>query len=63
MSHDRVAVQTGSAALTICVKETAPAPAHGGLAFTRYCHYQYCMVYGIHKGGWEGGVYCAIVVQ
>jgi len=21
------------------------------LAFTRYCHDQYCMVYGIHKGG------------
>jgi len=30
MSHDRVAVQTGSAALTICVNDTAPAPAHGG---------------------------------
>jgi len=24
------------------------------LAFTRYCHYQYCMVYGIRKGG-RGG--------
>jgi len=21
------------------------------LAFTRYCHYQYCMVYGIQTGG------------
>mmetsp|Transcript_10690 Transcript_10690/g.33966 ORF Transcript_10690/g.33966 Transcript_10690/m.33966 type:complete len:205 (+) Transcript_10690:489-1103(+) len=27
MPHERRAVQTGSAALTICVKETAPAPA------------------------------------
>ena len=26
----------------------APAPAW---AFTRYCHYQYCMVYGKQKGG------------
>jgi len=26
-----------------------------GLAFTRYCHHQYCMVYGINRGGrWEG---------
>jgi len=33
------------------------------LAFTRYCHPQYCMVYGIQQGGrWEG-VYCAMVVQ
>jgi len=34
------------------------------LAFTRYCHHQYCMVYGIQQGGrWCGGVYCAMVVQ
>ena len=33
------------------------------VAFTRYCHCQYCMVYGIHKGvGW-GVAYCALVVQ
>jgi len=25
------------------------------LAFTRYCHYQYCMLYGIHKWGRVGG--------
>jgi len=25
------------------------------LAFTRYCHCQYCIVYGNHKGGWAGG--------
>ena len=25
------------------------------LAFTRYCHCQYCTVYGIHRGGWVGG--------
>ena len=30
------------------------------LAFTRYCHLQYCMVYGIQRRGrWEG-VYCAM---
>jgi len=33
------------------------------LAFTRYCHYRYCMVYGITRGGRWGGVYRAIVVQ
>ena len=36
------------------------------LAFTRYCHGQYCMVYDIHKGGRRGSggvVYCALVVQ
>jgi len=27
------------------------------LAFTRYCHCQYCMVYGIQKGGRGGVVY------
>jgi len=33
------------------------------LAFTRYCHQQYSIVYGILTGGrWEG-VYCAMVVQ
>jgi len=33
------------------------------LAFTRYCHDQYCMVYGLLKGGREGVVYCAVAVQ
>jgi len=33
------------------------------LAVTRCCYYQYCMVYGIHKGGRGGVVYCAIDVQ
>jgi len=33
------------------------------LAFTRYCHCQYCMVYGIDTGGRVGVVYCALVVQ
>jgi len=33
------------------------------LAFTRYCHRQYRMVYGIEKRGRWGGVYCAVVVQ
>ena len=33
------------------------------LAFTRYCHHQYCMVYGTPKGGRRGVTYCAIVVQ
>jgi len=23
--------------------------------FTQYCHHQYCMVYGIHRGGGVGG--------
>ena len=33
------------------------------LAFTRYCDYQYCMVYGIKREGSVGVVYCAIGVQ
>ena len=34
-----------------------------GLAFTRYCYYQYCTVYGIPKGGRGGVLYCPIIVQ
>jgi len=36
---------------------------NAGLAFTRYCHHQYC--YGVwhQKGGSMAGVYCAMVVQ
>jgi len=33
------------------------------LAFTWYCHDQYCIVYGLLKGGRTGVVYCAIAVQ
>ena len=34
------------------------------LAFIRYCHQQYCRVYGIQQGGRGGGVvYCVIDVQ
>jgi len=33
------------------------------LAFTRYCYYQCCMVYGIYKGGREGVLYCSIDVK
>jgi len=29
--------------------------ALSSLAFTRYCHCQYCMLYGIHKWGRVGG--------
>jgi len=32
-------------------------------AFTRYGYYQYCLVYGIPKGGRGGVVYCPIAVQ
>jgi len=34
-----------------------------GLAFTRYCHYQYGIVHDKQMGGRGGGVYCAIDVQ
>ena len=34
-----------------------------GLAFTRYCHYEYCMVHGIQKAGRGCVLYCAIDVQ
>ena len=42
-----------------------PGRFHNGsvLAFTGHCQYQLCMVYGIHKGGLGGVVYCAIVVR
>jgi len=44
-----------------------PHPAYargdGDLAYTRYCHDQYCTVYGIHKGGRSQVVYCVKVVQ
>jgi len=33
------------------------------LAFTRYCHCQYSIVYGIQRRGRWGGVYCAMVVH
>jgi len=33
------------------------------LAFTRYCHNQYCMVYVIQREGRWKGVYCAMVVK
>jgi len=33
------------------------------VAFTRYSHYQYRVVYGIQKEGRRGVMYCAIVVQ
>jgi len=32
------------------------------LGFTRYCHHQYHMVYGIKRSSRWGGVYCAMVV-
>jgi len=34
-----------------------------GLAFTRYCHHQDCMGYGMQKADRWKGVYCAMVVQ
>jgi len=45
---------------------SATASAANGcanFAFTRYCYYQYYMVYNIQKGGRWGIVYCPIVVQ
>jgi len=36
---------------------------HCSLAFTRYCHYQYCIVYSKHKGGRGAVVQCTIDVQ
>ena len=33
------------------------------LAFTRYCHHLYCMVYGINREGRWRGVYYAMAVQ
>ena len=33
------------------------------LAFTRSCYHQYCMMYGIRRGGRWRGVYCAMAVH
>jgi len=38
-------------------------PGPRRLAFTRYCHDQYCMVYGSLEGGRGTVVSCAIAVQ
>jgi len=37
--------------------------ASHSLAFTRYCHHLYCMVYGINREGRWRGAYCAMVAQ
>jgi len=50
--------------LTRCwIRIAGRESGHLALAFTRYCHCQYCMVYGMYKGGRVGVVYCALVVQ
>ena len=42
---------------TLLVMATARAfSTRCGLAFTRYCYYQYCMVYGIDTGRREGRI-------
>jgi len=38
-------------------------PSYPILAFTQYCHYQYCMVYSNDKVSRGRGVPCAAVVQ
>ena len=40
---------------------STPTVARRCLAFARYCHYQYCMMHGIQRGGWGGVMYCANV--
>jgi len=45
------------------VEEFAAAEQGWALAFTRYCHHQYRVVYGIKREGRWAGVYCAMVVQ
>ena len=58
--HARAATLDG---LRVRRRRCAVGPRQGQLAFTQYCHYQYCMVYSIHTGGRGGGVPCAVVVQ
>jgi len=38
-----------------CRVNPGKVAVHLNLAFTRYCHHQYCMVYGIQTGGLEAG--------
>ena len=38
-------------------------PFRRDLAFTRYCHLQYCMVYSKTRRSQWAGVYCAMLVQ
>ena len=48
----------------VCFKEESYTQSVSRrLAFTRYCHHRYCMVYGIKRGGRWRGVYCPMVVQ
>jgi len=48
-----------------CVSEIRKCrfPVWDALAFTRYCHCQYCTVHGIHKWGRWVFVYFPIAVQ
>jgi len=57
---DGMAPRASGAVLSL---EQRPTHISQCLAFKRYCHCQYCMVYGIHEGGRVGVVYCALVVQ
>jgi len=58
----RAALRTAHAQRSGILAKTSPQMART-LAFTRYCHYQYGMVYGIRQGGRGVVVYWAIDVQ
>jgi len=46
------------------IYDAPPTPLlYALLAYTRYCHYQYGIVYGITREGRGGVVYCAQVAQ
>ena len=59
-----MAQSDGLVRLTILSADGRGPPTKGapGLAFTRHCHNQYCMVYDITRGGHWGTVYYAMVV-
>ena len=50
-------------ALELYVHLRFDSGGHLCLAFTRCCHYQYCMVYGINMEGRGEVIYCAKVAQ
>jgi len=47
--------QDGEIAPRGAARTVVPRAAVLRMAFTRYCHNQYCMVYGIHCMVWSGG--------
>ena len=53
--HSSRAADSSSTPIQPCVMYRVPTAVTIALAFTRYCHHQYCFLYGIQKRGRVGG--------